>query len=838
MLGAVVAQAESDEIIFTGRLSLTSHPWLADHRVHGVVLLPGAAMVELALHAGDHAECPRVDELVLQAPLIVGEHGGVAVQVVVGAWRESGERPIRIYSRIADGVDRQWTRHAEGVLSPVAAPTGTAETEPWPPAGAEPIDVSELYPALAALGYEYGPAFRGLHSLWRREAEVFVEVALPEQAKADAGRFGLHPALLDAILHGIAAGGILPESDLTRLPFEWEGVSLDAVGASRLRARITLVGDNTVAVVFMDSCGAVVGRIDSLTLRGVSPSRLLASTDSNDALYGRGLGHSRAANRQRWRCRSPISVTVLRCPTTIADSAAVADDTRRTLMHVLDRVQDWLLSDFRDDDARLVVLTCGAVAVDSSEVVTDLSQAAVWGLLRSAQTEHPGRISVVDVDDWTSADVAVAEAVSRDESQLALRDGVCFAPRLARVERLQSTMPIDPEGTVLITGGTGVLGTMLARHLVTRHGARNLLLISRRGRAAENADAIESELTELGAAVRIASCDATDRDSLGALLDGIPDEHPLTAVVHAAGVLDDAVFTAQTPRHLDAVLRPKINAAWNLHELTASADLSAFVLFSSAAGVLGSAGQANYAAANAFLDALAQHRRQLGLPGVSMAWGWWAQATGMTGHLDERDRARMSRAGFVPMSSADGFALFDSALRQSRSVVVPAQFDFTAIRSHAADRGLPPIFRGLIRAVRRSVESAEAVESSSDLRQRLGAMSTAEQEHELLDIVRSNAAAVLGHDSADAVGNDQEFINELGFDSLGAVELWNRLKSATGLKLPTTAVFDHATPKAMARYLASALDIGGPPTTAQVWERSRTATNNETWVPTRIPADV
>ena len=842
LLGAVVAQADSDEVIFTGRLSLASHPWLADHKVHGVVLVPGAAMVELALHAGDHAGCPRVDELVLYAPLIVGEHGGMAVQVVMGAWRESGERPIRIYSRIDDGVDRRWTRHAEGLLSPVPAPTETAEIEPWPPAGAEPIDVSELYPGLAALGYAYGPAFRGLRSLWRRGAEVFVEAELPEQAKADASRFGLHPALLDAILHGIAAGGILAESELTRLPFEWEGVSLDAVGATRLRARIMLVGDDTVAVTLMDSRGALVGRIDSLALRGVSPSRFLASTTTDDGLYGLDWVTLAPSNGSAGGVDND-TVTVLRCPTTVADSAAVADGTRRTLAQVLDRVQNWLLSDCPDDDARLVVLTRGAIAVDSSEDVTDLAQAAVWGLLRSAQTENPGRILLADVDDWGSADVAVAEAAGRDESQIALRDGVCFAPRLARAERLEGAecvepTPLDPEGTVLITGGTGVLGTLLARHLVTRHDARNLLLVSRKGRAAGSADAIESELTELGASVRIESCDAADRDSLHALLAGIPVEHPLTAVIHAAGVLDDAVFAAQTPRHLDAVLRPKVDAAWNLHELTASADLSGFVLFSSAAGVLGSAGQANYGAANAFLDALAQHRRQQGLPGVSMAWGWWAQATGMTGHLDERDRARMRRGGFIPMSSADGLALFDAALSHGRSFVVPAQFDLAAIRSHSAVGGLPPIFRGLIRAARRTAESAAAVESSSDLRQRLGAMSTSEQEHELLDIIRSNAAVVLGHDSADAVGTDQEFITELGFDSLGAVELWNRLKSATGLKLPTTAVFDHPTPKALARYLTSALDTGGAATIAQVRERSRTASNNENCVPVRIPADV
>ncbi len=1133
LLGAVVTQADSDDVIFTGRLSLRSHPWLADHKVHGVVIVPGAAMVELALHAGDYAGCPRVDELVLHAPLIVGEHESVAVQVVVGPWGESRERPIRIYSRIDDVVDRPWTRHAEGVLSAVPATAPTAGVEPWPPAESEPVDVSELYLALSDCGYEYGPGFRGLCSVWRRDAEVFVEAALPDLI-SDASRFSLHPALLDAVLHGIAAGGIFAESELIRLPFEWEGVSLHAVGASRLRARITKIGDDRVAVTLADTRGAFVGRIDSLVLRRISPARLLASSVTNDALYGLDWPALPAV------CSdgniTTDTLTVLRCPTSIVDSSSVPDGAHRTLEHVLELVQNWLSSDRDDEDARLVVLTCGAIAIDSSEDVADLGQAAAWGMLRSAQAENPGRIVLVDVDDWASVDLAVAETACREESQLALRGGVCFAPRLVRTEPIEgaelavtdtwrlatlgmgtldsrntalrpcpeSNRPLDsgevrlgvrctgvnfrdvlialgdkddydvglegsgvvlevaddvtgftpgdrvmgmlrgagsvavadhrviapipsgftyaqaatvpavfltaytalahiahvkagervlvhaaaggvgmaavqlakhwdldvyataspgkwdilrsmgfdddhiansrttefeqkfstatagdgmdvvldclkgefidaslrllsrggrfiemgkadirdsdevaalyrgvhyeafdllddvppdlvremlddlvtlfekgelrplplrawdirqaadayrflsrarhvgklvlsvptslnPEGTVLITGGTGVLGGLLARHLVTRHGVRNLLLISRRGRAADGSAAIESELAELGAAVRIEACDAADRDSLRRLLAEIPAEHSLTAVVHAAGLLDDAVFAEQTPRHLDAVLQPKINAAWNLHELTASADLSAFVLYSSAAGVLGSAGQANYTAANAFLDALAQHRRQQGLPGVSMAWGWWAQATGMTGHLDERDRARMSRVGFVPMSSAKSLALFDAALTHERSLVVTTQFDLAAIRSHSAVDGLPTMFRKLIRPARRTVESAAAAESLSDLRQRFAAMTESEQEHELLDIVCSNAAAVLGHDSADAVGTQQEF-KELGFDSLGSVEFRNRLKSATGLKVPTTAVFDHPTPVALARYLSQLLDVNGDST--------------------------
>jgi acyl transferase domain-containing protein/NADPH:quinone reductase-like Zn-dependent oxidoreductase/acyl carrier protein len=1158
LLGAVVQQADSGDLILTGRLSLASHPWLADHKVHGVVFIPGAVMVEMALHAGDRAGCPGVEQLVLHAPMVVDEHG-VAVQVVVGACRQSGDRSIRIYSRIErDGADREWTRHAEGVLTPTSEPGRQEAIEQWPPEGAEPVDVSEAYPKLAARGYEYGPAFRGLRSVWRRGAEVFVETELPEKVKADASRFGLHPVLLDAVLHSIVVGGILAESELTRLPFEWEGLALFAVGASRLRARITLIGDDTVAVTLFDNRGALVGRIDSLAVRGISPSRLLMSRVADDRLYGLDWV-AIAPSDSHADGPVPDNSTVLRCSTTTEDSETFTDDLHRLLAVVQDRVQRWLSDESHDEDARLVVLTRGGIAVNSSEDVTDLSQAAVWGLLRSAQTENPGRISLVDLDDWANADVALTETAGRDEPQLALRDGTCFAPRVVHTERLDGAelieagtwrlsalgngtldshnivvrpspesnrplesgevrlalrysgvnfrdvlialgdsadnlgfegsgvvlevaddvfgfapgdrvmgllygagpvvvvdhrmvvhipsgwsyrraaampaafltayyaladlacagtgervlvhagtggvgmaavqlarhwglevyataspakwkilrsigiddehiansrtvefekkfsaathgagmdvvidclagefvdaslrllagggrfiemgktdvrdaaevaarhpgvryrafcllvepgpdrvreilgelvklfeagelhplpmrswdirqaseayrfmsrarhigkvlftvpRPLDPDGTVLITGGTGVLGTLLARHLVTHRGARNLLLVSRKGRAAEGAAAIESELTKLGASVRIASCDVADRDSLQGLLTEIPAEHPLSAVIHAAGVLDDAVFEAQTPHHLESVLRPKVDAAWNLHQLTASADLSAFVLFSSAASVLGSAGQANYAAANAFLDALATHRRQQGLPAVSMAWGWWAQATGMTSHLDDRDRARMSRNGFVPMSSADGLALFDAALAQGRPFVIAAQLDHAALRSHSAIAGLPPMFRGLISIARRTAESAAPAEYLPDLRQRIAAMSTSEQEQELLGIIRSHAAVVLGHDTADAVSADKEF-KELGFDSLGSVEFRNRLKMAIGLKLPTTAVLDHPTPTALARYLARALDIDEPLDSGQ--RRSNRGIKQTHWPLTAYQRDI
>ncbi|GLY37989.1 polyketide synthase [Amycolatopsis sp. NBRC 101858] len=352
------------------------------------------------------------------------------------------------------------------------------------------------------------------------------------------------------------------------------------------------------------------------------------------------------------------------------------------------------------------------------------------------------------------------------------------------VGKVVLTMPEPLDGTVLITGGTGALGSLLARHLVTEHGIRHLVLASRRGEAPE----LCAELTALGAEVTTVACDLADRAAVARMLAAIP--HRLTAVVHAAGVVADATVSALTPDRLDEVLRPKLDAAWHLHELTA--DLSAFVLFSSAAGILGGPGQANYAAGNAFLDALAQHRRAHGLPGVSLAWGAWEH--GMAGQLDERDRARIAGSGIAPLSEQDGLALFDAALGAEEAVLVPVRFDPAALRSTS------PLLRRLVRGRTRRVAEVAAVSAVDS------------SEPALLDLVCEHAAMVLGFGSAAEIDRGRAF-RDLGFDSLTSVELRNRLGAATGLRLPSTLVFDQPTPVALAAWLHQELR-GGPAETA------------------------
>ncbi|MEU1474796.1 alpha/beta fold hydrolase, partial [Streptomyces sp. NPDC005760] len=350
------------------------------------------------------------------------------------------------------------------------------------------------------------------------------------------------------------------------------------------------------------------------------------------------------------------------------------------------------------------------------------------------------------------------------------------------------------EGTVLITGGTGVVGSAVARHLVRTHQVTDLVLVSRRGDKAPGAAELRAELEEAGATTRVVACDVSDRNALRALLDGLPG---LRGVVHAAATVDDGVVTALTPERLDTVLRAKADAAWHLHELTRDRDLSFFVMFSSAAGVLGAAGQGNYAAANAFLDALAHRRRAQGLPAHSLAWGLWAERSALTGELTATDLERMRRYGIRPLTTAEGLALFDAALRSPRALSVPVALD-----TRRQENPVAPL-RGLIRTPARRAAVNTASEGGAP-GARLAAMTPADRDRELTDLVRAQAAAVLGHDDRDAVAADRSF-KDLGLDSLTAVELRNRLGTATGLRLPVTLVFDHPTPAALATALGTRL---------------------------------
>ncbi|NGO49340.1 type I polyketide synthase, partial [Streptomyces ureilyticus] len=819
VLGAAVRLADDQGAVLTGRLSLRTHPWLADHAIGGTVLFPGTGFVELAVRAGDEVGCPRLKELTLEMPLVIPEEGDVALQVRIGAQDESGWRPVSVHSQA--GPDEEWVGHARGVLAAGSGVEGF-DLAVWPPADADPVPLEGFYEDLAASGYDYGPVFQGLRAVWRRGDEVFAEVGLPEEQAEGAGGFGIHPALLDAALHAALANAEAP-SDQVRLPFAWTGVSLFATGATAARIRLTFTGADAASVEMADAEGRPVASVDALVSRPVSRKQLSGSQagGGQGTLLGvewvpaptadtpSSTGWAMLGDPVRPDGVRHPDYMVLVCPPPADDD--LARGTGRAVGEVLDAVQAWL-ADESAVGSRLVVVTRGAVGVGSGDRLSGLTHAAVWGLVRSAQTEHPGRFVLVDVDDAAAVADVLPAALAAGEPQVVVRDGRVWVPRLARVTATEepAVSPVwDAEGTVLITGGTGALGGLLARHLVEKYGVRHLLLASRRGLDAPGAREMEAELLGVGAAsVSMVACDVADRRAVDALVAGVPAEYPLRAVVHAAGVLDDGTVAALTPERLDTVLRAKVDAAVNLHEATHGLGLTDFILFSSVAGIFGGPGQANYAAANTFLDALAQRRAAEGLPGLSLAWGLWDQDGGMTGQLDQAARARISRSGLTPIPARQGLSLFDMAARvRDRAVLVPVAVDMGVLRAQAGTGTLPPLLRNLVPApVRRTAATAEAggQGAGSPLVQRLAELTAPEQERLLLDLVRTHAAAALGHTKPDAVGPQRGFL-ELGFDSLMAVELRNRLSAAVGLRLPSTSIFDHPTPLALALALRSEL---------------------------------
>ncbi|WDZ93832.1 type I polyketide synthase [Nocardiopsis sp. HUAS JQ3] len=1139
--------------VFTGRIDTDSQPWVRDHGLLGRIVVPGTALVDLAAYAADRVGAATVADLVLEAPLVLTHGEGATLQVTVGARDDRGRREVHVHARSARAAsDAPWTRYASGALTDEPEPgTGPADADgslpadlPWPPADADPVTVRPDYTRLARRGYAYGPLFQGLRSVWRCGDDILAEVEPPDTPYTGGPFHGPHPALADAALHAILLYGGSGGDALT-VPFAWSGVRLRALGGEaargRLRVRATELGADRYRVRVFDEAGNTVVAVDELAMRVLDgdalperdPSEVSAlhelvwekaAAPGSTPSVPTGLPGLDAVDRDG--AVPPVVYTELPAAAVYAEGdTSVPESVRQGLDAVLETVRTWL-TDPRTEHSRLVVVTWRAVATGPGTRISGFAAAPVWGLLRAAQREHPGRLVLVDSDGSEDSHRVLPGAVELGEPQMALRAGAVLVPRLARAEgdrwltppgalwRLGSNRPgslenlellpapeageelgphevrvavraagvnfkdvvvalgmvegdrgvgLEGSGTVLetgaevtglnpgdrvagvfdgafgpiavadarrlaripdgwsfeeaaavpvafltayyalvdlaavrpgesvlvhaaaggvgtaavqlarhmgarvfgtasprkwaglagygldeerlsssrdlefearlraanggrgmdvvlnslsgkfvdaslrllrspgdgggpggrlvemgltdvrdvrdvaagfpgrgydafkltdvaperigqmlgrvlelfssgtleplpvtvhdlrdakdalrglqrgetvgklvltvpapfpqdrttlVTGGTGTLGHRVARHLVTGYGVRDLLLVSRSGPEARGQEARTAELEALGARVSVAACDTADRKDLERVLDGLPADRPLGAVVHTAGVLDDATVTSLTGEQVDRVLRPKVDAAWNLHELTAEADLGAFVLFSSVAGTLGTAGQANYAAANVFCDVLAHHRREHGLPATSLAWGLWAGASGMTGHLDRTDLGVLGRTGLLPMPEDEALRHLDTALLRNMVHGVPALFD------SAAGTGTG-VLRGLGGPSPEGARAPRGERGAKDAAERFSALSGPERERALLTEVRTHTAVVLGHGPdtrTSRVGADRPF-TDLGLDSLTGVELRNRLSASTGVRIPATAVFDHPTPRALAAFL-------------------------------------
>ncbi|WP_435593653.1 SDR family NAD(P)-dependent oxidoreductase [Nocardia sp. bgisy118] len=836
LLTGVVPVAGTDEFVFTGRFSLAADPWIADHQSYGTVVLPSAAVVEFLLAAGRRIACGVVEELTIEAPIPPSEDDEVELQVSVGEADGTGRRQFGFYFRRTGRQAGEWQRNASGVLAPAwdgdDSLLDRLRDEPWPPVDAETLDPARIPERIAqASGLEYGPALIGVDAAWRRGGTLFSEITLNTAAAPEPERFDLHPALLDLVMHAGLAGLLWPDQDgdpsTGWLLFRWAGARLHrpSVRATTLRVIAVASGAETISLAATDDLGHPVVSVDAVVMRPYDVQQLRATlagatADLYDVQWSPASAAASGMSADRMAVLGPRPVagigTVSSSVSELAAAEAIpevvvwqpetdaaGDDpaaARGRLEAVLATVQAWLAED-RLVDSQLVVVTVNGAALPGES--PDLVAASVWGMLRSAQSEYPGRLVLVDADPSAPLDdpKLIGTVIEAGEPQVAVRAGALLVPRLARArtERGAERGPAFGTGTVLITGGTGGLGALVARHLVTAHGVRHLLLVSRRGETADGVGELVSELSEAGATVRVAACDVGDRDALGALLDSVVADHPLTGVVHAAGVLEDGTFAGLTVEQLRRVFDSKAAAAWHLHNLTQDRDLSAFVLFSSIAATIGSAGQGNYAAANAFLDALAYRRRAVRQSATSLAWGPWNAAGGMTGTLDRSAVARWERLGLHPLANDEGLRLFDVATGCTASHLAAIRFDPAQLRREARGGAAPAVLRGFLpRTTNRTAAQ------SSSLAARLSRVPEAQRPEAVLDLVREHAAAVLGHGSAEDVGPAERF-DTLGFDSLAGVEFRNRLSKSTGVRLPSTLVFDHPTAAAVASLLLATI---------------------------------
>ncbi|HEY6880607.1 MAG TPA: type I polyketide synthase [Polyangiales bacterium] len=853
----VQASLPDGGVLLSGRLSLAEQAWVSDHRVFETVLFPGTGFVEFALAAGASVGCPTVRDLVIAAPLTLVDKLGVQVQLQLEAADSQGQRAFKLHSRSEENEQAPWLLHATGLLATSSEPF-TAPLNEFPPAGATPVDLVDLYPRLAASGLRYGPVFQGVRAGWRVGDTLYAEVSLPAPAAEQAADYGIHPALFDAALHLFARGASDATSGTTLLPFSWSEVSLHSVGARTLRVRLELSAASadqaSATLVAFDELGQPVVSVGCLQARRATTEQVRAAARSStqdlyrihfqpislpeplaseralvvggSAALAKALQLGHVADLHALLARldagelAPERLIFDRTSGRNANGRAHAERevplpraAREATESALTELQV-LLTEPRLLETRCVWVTSGAVNSAPEDGVADLVHAPLWGLLRSARGERPERVlRVVDMESSALSAVPLRQLLAADtESELVWRRGRACASRLVVAESAdrdvtdeQTASSLDTAGTVVITGGLGEIGQTLARHLVVQHGIRHLLLTSRRGADTPGATELASSLASLGAeSVRIVACDVADRQQLADALSEVDARHPLTGVFHLAGVLDDGVVTELSAERLERVMRPKVDGAFHLHELTKGLNLPVFVLFSSMAGVLGGNGQANYAAANTFLDALAAERQRQGLRAQSLAWGLWQpQGVGLTARLSAVDLSRMRRAGIAPITFTRGMELLDMCLSLRVTLLVPARLELAKMQHAYADQAeVPALLRGLVRPSPRRAQAGSAAGSS--LRARLSGLPASERLASLVTLVQEVVAAVTGMAAPTAVPPKRP-LKDLGLDSLMGLEIRNRLSARVEAALPATLVFDYPTPSAIAGLLAEKL---------------------------------
>ncbi|MGK4008526.1 amino acid adenylation domain-containing protein [Sorangium sp. So ce1036] len=836
LLGVHGVAADTGARIFNTTVSRRSPSWVGDHHVLGSTLLPGVALFELARAAAEASDPSRdlsLTEAVVHTPLLVPERGEVRLQVSVAPAGAGEAARVRIYSapRTQDPEDIAWTLHAEATLESLpdeAAPPPAPRR--LPPEGSEPEPIDGCYEALREHGLAYGPRFQTLRASWRErqpDGSVvrWVRAALDDAWRGEARAYGVHPALLDGVLH--AAG--LWQDGAPRgvfLPFALAGLRLWRRGAHALWARVQHAreGDELerLDVTLHDEQGAPVGELRGLHLKRADGAAVRRATRAERHRYSvawHELPPRAARPSGRWALLSDggpreraLRQALEGAGVALEEASLDALDGERGVIRLWPAPEDGggdlaeragaqvarALAELqrlasRDRPvSRVVWVTRGAVAASAGDGVSALEQAPLWGLARSARLEHPELdLRLVDLSSGTPAAGALARALSLDEEpEVAVRGERLLVPRLLRAAPAPRApeRPGPREGTYLVTGGLGLLGRHTARWLAEQ-GASHLVLTSRRGGATEGADLVEAELAALGAKVTVVACDVADLEAVRALVGGAAEEGPLRGVFHCAGVLDDGVLRHQTRERFARVLAPKIAGAWNLHRATEGLALDHFVLFSSIAGVLGASGQSNYAAANAFLDALAHQRRARGLPATSIAWGYWSERSGMTAHLGEADVQRMARAGLGALSASEGVLLLDSAVGAGDVLSVAAVLELDRMRT-ALERSrgrVPPLLSRLLR-----LREAPSSPDASGERARLERLPPAERRAALLDLVREELARALGLGSPRDIAPDRPLL-ELGLNSLMALEIRQRLGARLGLSLPATLLFEHPT---------------------------------------------